>query len=187
MTWTVLDVEDHWLVCYFYPLSTLITEKCQRWLFCLSSLSPALSDYEAWVVWRCWLGIAERIVYKFMAFWIGRPPAPRHTNPCKHAHTNPQPHVICIPCSHPFTAKPISILKSPCLCSGHEYSSSVLHGCTPASGGDQTVCRRKSDDGNKIHLCICGLQRKTQAIFLGTLWYTIISNIAWHKYTIHAI
>lgn len=22
------------------------------------------------LVWRCWLGIAERIVYKFMAFWI---------------------------------------------------------------------------------------------------------------------
>lgn len=132
MTWTVLNVEDHWLVCYFYPLSTLIREKRQWWLFCLFSLSPTFSDYEAWVVWRCWLGIAEHIVYTFMAFWIGRPPAQRDTISCKHtnAHTesyytrNMYPYLsaMCI-----YSTKPVCILLSSHYCLGQEYSWSMLH------------------------------------------------------------
>lgn len=45
MTWTGLGVLDQWLVCYFYPLSLLIREKCQRWFWSLFSFP---CDCEAW-------------------------------------------------------------------------------------------------------------------------------------------
>lgn len=105
---TVLDVEDHWLECYFYPLSTLITEKRRWWLFCLSSLPTAPSDYQTWASWRRWLGIAERIVYKFMAFldWLASGTETRwllqhtHTHACRQAVPT---HLISIPFLHLWT------------------------------------------------------------------------------------
>lgn len=113
----VLDVEDQRLACYSYPLSTLIMEKRRWWLLCLFSLSPTL--------WLRGVGGVEVLIGNC------RP----H---CLHIHgfldwsasgykTHTHMWYVSLALTHAHSQpKPISILKSPYLCWGHEYSWSTL-------------------------------------------------------------
>lgn len=71
--------------CEGLLISMFLSPLCQLWLgpnasdgFAVFSWVRPLSDYEAWMVWRCWLGIAEHIVYTLIAFYFGQPKAFRH-------------------------------------------------------------------------------------------------------------
>lgn len=110
MTWTLQDMEDHWLVCYFYPLSTSIMEERQWWLFCLFFLFLPLSlitrrgrcggvdwELQSTLFTHSWLfGLAG------LRLWDTQSLASTKT------HTQSYSDVMCIPSSWPCTYTQLS-------------------------------------------------------------------------------